>query len=788
MFLEYYGLREQPFGVTPDPRYLYFSGMHREALASLFYGVETGRGFMTLIAPPGMGKTTLLLHLIEQLRKTTRIVFLFQTQCDSREFFRYLLTDLGVDASKQNLAHMHEALNSVLLSNSRMGRRFLLIIDEAQNLKKRVLETVRLLSDFETPSAKLMQIILSGQQQLADRLTHPALMQLRQRISIMSRLQPFTRAEIMTYIHHRLKLAGYSGPGLFDDDAIDQVVAHSGGVPRNINNICFNALTLAYAKGLKQIDSSIVREVLQDLDINALSSRGVAPTMTTQASPSSAGGWEATGEDTNEDFPAVAHSAWVNGVESGPMERQPERNPIPLVCGGSGRPLAAIPPKDPPELAVPESPLIHKTSSAREIATSLGTLQVPSGAAPVQLIPDTETRAEKVRNTKVESPRAVAAAAVGSAIIGGRFALRAVTPEDYAPRPVILARPSATSAEPLFVSIGSQEHIQAVAHDSPDAREVPKTEMPEQSSIPMPSSAEASQVMPGLRAETATVGLAGTTPEAFDSRLESRINQLRAIHEMSRYAKKAQDSEPRKQWKLIAACLTVLFVAGVGGVRFLHYKSAGDGVVDSTLASGRASLRSNPVAHVDLPSKNPSDDTTPSFRAQRQHSAPTKQSIPSVTPDMFGALNAHPVSSRPAAAAQAATVSSSDAGVVSLDENISALLGITSFSNEVARSSPPFNQDDPSSVGSQLMQPELLSKVLPLYPPAARQLRLKGDVIVNFVVQESGNVSDLHVVSGPIMLRQAALDALRSWKYKPSKLDGQAIATKMQVTISFRLP
>src|SRR4029077_12110213 len=118
MFQEYYGLRAQPFGVTPDPSYLYFSATHREALASLFYGIESGCGFLTLIAPPGMGKTTLLFHLLEKLRGSAQTVFLFQTQCGSREFFRYLLTDLGVEAVDHNLDRMHESLNAGLAAES----------------------------------------------------------------------------------------------------------------------------------------------------------------------------------------------------------------------------------------------------------------------------------------------------------------------------------------------------------------------------------------------------------------------------------------------------------------------------------------------------------------------------------------------------------------------------------------------------------------------------------------------------------------------------------------------
>src|SRR5580693_932655 len=167
MFLEYYGFREQPFGVTPDPRYLYLSPAHREALASLFYGIEVGRGFLALIAKPGMGKTTLLFHLLEKFRNSAKTAFLFQTQCTSREFMRFLLAELGHETDGHDFVRMHEEFNRRLLQEARAGNRFIVVIDEAQNLEPSVLETVRLLSDFETPRAKLMHIILAGQPELA---------------------------------------------------------------------------------------------------------------------------------------------------------------------------------------------------------------------------------------------------------------------------------------------------------------------------------------------------------------------------------------------------------------------------------------------------------------------------------------------------------------------------------------------------------------------------------------------------------------------------------------------
>ena len=187
MFLDFYKLREQPFGMTPDPRYLYFSPGHREALASLFYGIETGRGFLSLVAEPGMGKTTLLFQLLQRWKGYAHTAFLFQTQCNSRELLRYLLDDLGLKGDGEDIVRMHSELNDFLFREAKAGRRVVVFIDEAQNLSDAVLETVRLLSDFEAPDKKLLQIILAGQPELSERLLRPGLAQLRQRIAIQAR-------------------------------------------------------------------------------------------------------------------------------------------------------------------------------------------------------------------------------------------------------------------------------------------------------------------------------------------------------------------------------------------------------------------------------------------------------------------------------------------------------------------------------------------------------------------------------------------------------------------------
>lgn len=271
MFLDFYNMKEQPFGVTPDATYLYLSPTHREALASLVCGVNAGRGFMALIAKPGMGKTTLLFRLLELLKESAKTVFLFQSQCTPQDFLRSLLADLKLEDEGGDLVRMHAKLNEVLLHEFQAGRRFVVVIDEAQNLGGPVLEVVRMLSNFETSSDKLIQIILAGQPQLAEKLVSPDLIQLRQRISMVCRLKPFTPTDTKLYIDHRLAVAGYDTKvPLFTDRAGAMIAKHSEGIPRNINNLCFNALALGGALKKKVIDHEIMAEVLGDLDLGSL--------------------------------------------------------------------------------------------------------------------------------------------------------------------------------------------------------------------------------------------------------------------------------------------------------------------------------------------------------------------------------------------------------------------------------------------------------------------------------------------------------------------------------------
>lgn len=267
MYLNFFGLKEQPFGVTPDPRFLYLSEAHKEALASLYYGIEANRGFIGLIAQPGMGKTTMLFHLLETFRTSARIAFLFQTHCNSREFMRLLLAELGCEEDTQDLVRMYDEFNTRLLKIAEEGNRLIVVVDEAQNLEPEVLETLRLLSNFETSKAKLMHIILAGQPALAQKLSSPGLAQLRQRVSIVQGLAPLAAWEVKNYVEHRLRIAGYKGSPIFNPEVYDSIATATEGIPRNINNFCFNALSLACALRKRTVDAEVVKEVLSDLDL-----------------------------------------------------------------------------------------------------------------------------------------------------------------------------------------------------------------------------------------------------------------------------------------------------------------------------------------------------------------------------------------------------------------------------------------------------------------------------------------------------------------------------------------
>ncbi len=271
VYNSYFGLTEAPFNITPDPGFLYMSASHREALAQLTYGISARRGFVVLTGEVGTGKTTLIHALLRQLAEDTQTALIFSAISSPVDLLRYVCEEFKLVEPKQPRGEVYDymaRLNEFLLDQYRQGQNCALIIDEAQNLAPEVLESIRLLSNFETPKDKLLQILLVGQPELSVRLNAPELRQLKQRIILRHHLRPLSLKELQDYVANRLSIANGDAK-IFSPKAIENVFIYSTGIPRLVNVICDNAMLSAYALEKKEIDAAIIKEVAEDLSLTS---------------------------------------------------------------------------------------------------------------------------------------------------------------------------------------------------------------------------------------------------------------------------------------------------------------------------------------------------------------------------------------------------------------------------------------------------------------------------------------------------------------------------------------
>jgi len=266
VYLDYYSLKEPPFSITPNPRFLFYSPKHREALNHLLYGIRERKGFVQLTGEVGAGKSTLCRALLEQLGNNYSTALILNPVLDADQLIKAIAIEFGLDARGLDRLETLEELNIFLLRQLEEGKESVLIIDEAQNLTNEQLEHVRLLSNLETDERKLLQIVLMGQPELRDRLNDPDLRQLRQRITVRYHLTPLGRPEVGQYVQHRLGVSGAKGAPYFTGPALWRVFCYSQGIPRLINAVCDKCLLAGFVQQRGCIDFSLVGTAIRELE------------------------------------------------------------------------------------------------------------------------------------------------------------------------------------------------------------------------------------------------------------------------------------------------------------------------------------------------------------------------------------------------------------------------------------------------------------------------------------------------------------------------------------------
>ena len=271
MYAHFYQLSENPFNLTPDPKFHYINESTREALATILYGIRSRKGFVTLIAEAGTGKTTLLKRVVDEIEGETKVVFVFNPGVSFYELLEFICMELGISTDGSRRLTLLDRLNEFLLEQLTEGNNVVVMIDEAQTLDDAVLEELRLLSNLETSKEKIIQIVLSGQPELDDKLRKPALRQLRQRIGVRATLKPMRADEMQAYIETRLRSAGSDRPELFAPAALRKIWSASAGIPRVINVICDNAMMVAFAEGKDKITAAVTNAAIREISLVVIS-------------------------------------------------------------------------------------------------------------------------------------------------------------------------------------------------------------------------------------------------------------------------------------------------------------------------------------------------------------------------------------------------------------------------------------------------------------------------------------------------------------------------------------
>ena len=732
MYKSFFGLNRNPFDLSPDPSLYVSVEKEREVLASIYHAIVRRKGFVVLTGEVGTGKTLAVRYLC-QLWKDQRIAFanIVGPRLSVIDFLNYVAFDLGLEVKDSSKGSLLRALYQFLLAQFEKGVTTVLVIDEAHQIRPQVLEEIRLLTNFETTQEKLLQVILVGQPELDTKLDSFELRQLKQRIAIRCRLEPLCLEDTRRYIERRLMLAGANlqANPIFPEKTVDAIFRYSSGIPRLINSICEQALVAAYARQDRVVPVEIIEEVASYFRLQPAADFGRAqpPFLLAEQGRSSI-------PQTYWQPAATVEATAAKALDSSSLS--------------SHREAPTAPPAQPSK---PETSLIATASREQEGVEPLATTATVTDLSVIEAEKYGSTSTSITNFSSVSEPsaptrelRAVAQTDLNSASVAGtsekaqelvvataRLAQQSDGADSRLTTDTILASPKPVSWQSLSTGLES-----VIAADTKDTKN---------SSTPWQNvrlAAAGIALLSVLGASVIFLLRSGVTENAAGKPAHELAAPPVATHADESFAPRAAQSN-------------------------LH-SAMRPGAKPNP---GRAAGEATPTV-----TRKPANEVVTSERPE-QPSFPAKRPALSSS-DM---LNAHPVWPLDRSAGWVTPVM--DAASPSEEK---ALAAITSAVDTRALPPPRVQADAPLPVGGRIKEPQILSRVLPAYPPLAQQAHTEGDVVVEVVVDKAGNVGDLRVISGPPVLRQAALDAVRRWKYAPSTLDAQPISVQMLVTIRFR--
>jgi general secretion pathway protein A len=422
VYEQFYGLREKPFNMTPDPEFLFFTEKHKEAFAHLVYGIRERRGFIEITGEVGAGKTTLCRALLNEFDTDTKIALILNPFLTDIELLRAINEELYIDSSGETTKELLDTLNKYLIDQHAAGRNVVLLIDESQNLPIQTLEQIRIISNLETVKAKLIQIVLVGQPELRQLLSKPELRQLNQRITVRYHISPLSRRETDDYIYHRLKVAGDQGGITFSKEAIDLIFKITSGVPRMINILCDHALLSGFVFERFDIDEELIKKARREIEGKEFGKGGA---------------WQARLKRQSLVFGGIAAAILIAGAFYAGLSWSPR------VSVGQPKQVSSIPGVQAPSVIqpslIPSGDNVHLSELKQEPA--------PVSPTPVQ------EAAVPREQPKVEPPAPVASAVKESAVEVANAAVAESTPEPSVSEPEQVAVSDATLEPPVPFSV-----------------------------------------------------------------------------------------------------------------------------------------------------------------------------------------------------------------------------------------------------------------------------------------------------------------------------------------------